>query len=165
VADKPEDSTHTGVRQRVRARQRFEAARKLKAREPARAANLLAKAGLRAEATHAEDGLWLAPLERCVVGEDAEVTRLTVEQYLDLVDATGRLIREGKRGAIDPRLAPILQRLELSVEAWLATMLGWRQMLGGSALGRLASRTAEAGRRGVRWIKNRCPLFVAGAAA
>ena len=75
---------------------------------------------------------------------------------------TGRLLRAGKRGAIPPELAPILARLDLSVEAWLATMLGWRMFAFSSALGHAAIRAAEAGRRGLAWIRNRCPLFAAG---
>jgi len=32
---------------------------------------------------------------------------------------------------------------------------------GGSAIGTWASRQAEAARRGLDWISNRCPLFAA----
>jgi hypothetical protein len=64
-----------------------------------------------------------------------------------------------------PELAPILARLDLSVDAWLATMLGWRMFAFTSALGHAATRTAEATRRGVRWIRNRCPLFRADGAS
>ena len=39
--------------------------------------------------------------------------------YLELVDLTGRVIREGKRGSIDLSLAPILQRIGLTSQQWL----------------------------------------------
>lgn len=39
--------------------------------------------------------------------------------YLQLVDVTGRIICEGKRGHISEKLPPILDRLNLDVEAWL----------------------------------------------
>jgi hypothetical protein len=55
-------------------------------------------------------------------------------------------------------LAPILARLDLDMERWLACMLGWRQFLG-AAVGNLTSRTVEATRRGLRWMQNRCALF------
>lgn len=43
--------------------------------------------------------------------------------YLDLVDYTGRALRHGKRGRIEPGLQPILQRLEQGVSAgWLEEM-------------------------------------------
>jgi REP element-mobilizing transposase RayT len=41
-----------------------------------------------------------------------------LEDYLDLVDWTGRIIRQDKRGAINPDLPPILERLNLPTEAW-----------------------------------------------
>ena len=40
--------------------------------------------------------------------------------YLELVDLTGRIIREDKRGSIDASLTPILQRIGLSSAQWLA---------------------------------------------
>jgi hypothetical protein len=92
------------------------------------------------------------------VGEPLAQQRFSAEDYLRLVDATGRLLRAGTRGAIPAELAPILARLDLRVEDWLATLGGWRSMIGG-ALGHAAARMAEAGRRGVGWVRNRCPLF------
>ena len=38
--------------------------------------------------------------------------------YLELVDWSGRILREGKRGAIDTTLPPILDRLSLDLESW-----------------------------------------------
>ena len=39
--------------------------------------------------------------------------------YLKLVDATGRILVQGKRGRIDPALAPILRRLDIPIDDWL----------------------------------------------
>ena len=69
-----------------------------------------------------------------------------------------RIIRTGKRGAIDPRRPAILSRLDLRVEDWIATMIGWRHMQG-SGIGHPASRQAAAATRKLQWIRNRCPLF------
>jgi hypothetical protein len=121
---------------------------------------VLAKAGMTNAPSSPEVGLWLTPLARCIVGEALANQRISAEDYLTLVDVTGRVLKAGKRGAIPPEMAPILARLDLSVEDWIATMTGWRSMLGG-ALGHVASRAAEATRRGVDWVRNRCPLFVA----
>jgi hypothetical protein len=193
-ADRPERSAHTGVRQRIRARQRHRVGVRANKLPAAQQAAVLARAGMVAAPAHAEEGLWVTPLARCVVEERERVVRggrplpppgelelasprglppglpstgelvsckaFSVHDYLTLVDATGRLLRAGKRGAIPPELAPILARLDLSVEDWLATLLGWRSMIGG-ALGHYASRLAEATRRGVAWVRNRCPLFAA----
>ena len=40
-------------------------------------------------------------------------------EYLALVDATGRIMRENKRGAISATLPPILERLNLDMDEWL----------------------------------------------
>jgi REP element-mobilizing transposase RayT len=42
-----------------------------------------------------------------------------LSDYIELVDWTGRIIRQDKRGAIDDDLPPILQRLEFSSQQWV----------------------------------------------
>ncbi len=42
-----------------------------------------------------------------------------LSDYLQLIDDTGRIMREGKRGAIPSQLSPILNRLQLSVKGWM----------------------------------------------
>lgn len=159
VADRPEESRCTGAFRRIRARQRFRTAALLRATDPKRADRLLEKAGLDPGAQDAEHGLWLTPLTRCVAGD--AVATWSVDDYLTVLDATGRILRSGKRGGIPPELAPILSRLDLQVERWVATMAGWRQMCG-AAIGALASRAQEAVRRRVRWVRNACALFAGG---
>lgn len=41
------------------------------------------------------------------------------KDYLELVDWTGRIIRQDKRGAINSELPPILERLDIEVDQWL----------------------------------------------
>ncbi len=192
MAPTPEDSPHTGARVRIRARNRWLAAEKLRARggSPERVRRLLERVGLEDGARDAEAGLWLVAVGGCRVAEDdgdtevggpdeaapggppgatggraARAPRVGLEEYLELLDATGKSLAKGKRGQIDPRLAPILSRLDLRVEDWIATMVGWRMLWGGSAIGTWATRQAEAARRGLDWIRNRCPLFTAQGAA
>lgn len=43
---------------------------------------------------------------------------MSLTQYLELLDWTGRIVRRGKRGAIPRKLAAILDRLDLSEELW-----------------------------------------------
>ena len=44
---------------------------------------------------------------------------LHLQDYVQLVDITGRAIRENKRGFIDNNLPPILERLNISSREWL----------------------------------------------
>ena len=44
---------------------------------------------------------------------------MSEERYLELLDWTGRQIRDGKRGHIAPHLRPVLERLDLDVKAWV----------------------------------------------
>jgi len=43
----------------------------------------------------------------------------SLEDYLALVDATGRILRNDKRGAISAHIPPIVERLNLSRKEWL----------------------------------------------
>ena len=42
-----------------------------------------------------------------------------LSDYLELVDWSGRILREDKRGAIPSHIPPILQRLDLDTRHWL----------------------------------------------
>lgn len=160
LADRPETTIHTSARRRVTARQRHRVSARISARSatPAEAQARHTAAGLSAPVQTPEDDLWLCPLARCLAGEPLANRYLTVDDYLTLVDLTGRVLKTGKRGAIPVELAPILARLDLSVDRWLHTMERGRA-LGGGAIGHAAARATEAARRGLRWVRNHCPLF------
>jgi hypothetical protein len=159
ICDRPERSMHTSAWHRIRARHRDRLAQRFHAQQPQRAE--LPQAAL--ETYQAEDGAWLTSLSRCTVGEVLANRILTVDDYLTILDATGRIFRSDKRGAIPSSLEHILNRLDMNVADWLSTMAGRRQMNGGG-MGLPESRITEAARRGVRWLKNRCPLFAQDAA-
>jgi len=106
---------------------------------------------------------WLSPVE--LQGEAVAESRpaagrasdkgflpLNLDQYLELLDWTGRQARPDKRGQIPAELLPILQRLRLSSETWVETVLNfgrWFRL----AAGRVDSLAAEAARRGRRWLQ------------
>ena len=77
---------------------------------------------------------------------------LKLEQYLELVDWTGRQTRPDKRGQIPAELLPILQRPRLSTETWVETVLNFGRWFH-LAAGCVDSLTAEAARRGRRWLQ------------
>lgn len=76
---------------------------------------------------------------------------LTPEQYLSLLDWTGRQVRQDKRGSIPADLAPILERLQIVEEQWFETVLNFGRAFR-TAAGRIESLAAEAARRGRSWL-------------
>ena len=46
--------------------------------------------------------------------------RFELADYIELVEVTGRYLREDKRGKIDHTLPNILERLKIEQEHWLA---------------------------------------------
>ncbi len=51
---------------------------------------------------------------------------MTLDQYLKLLDWTGRQLRADKTGAIPRDCAPIMERLELNAESWLDFVKNFR---------------------------------------
>ena len=56
----------------------------------------------------------------------------SLKDYLTLVDETGRVIREDKRGAIDSKTAQILSRLHISDVSWLKLTTNFEGMFTGA---------------------------------
>ena len=113
LADVPETSKHTSVKQRVDHIKAEGRTAQLEAAQNGRVAGSLAASGL-------EDGIWLCPIEnRRWFGSSREgmFEGLSIGSYLLLVDYTGRLFREGK-ARISAELAGILDRIGSSAESW-----------------------------------------------
>ena len=80
---------------------------------------------------HGEQAGWLAPVElepkRKKVREKRSSRRasnrgcvfMSLPEYLQLLDWTGRQLKPGKRGSVSKTAPPILERLNLSPELWL----------------------------------------------
>ncbi len=60
----------------------------------------------------------LLPFENRLVNEPQMGILFNFEEYLALLDWTGRIIRSDKRGYIDNALPPILDRLQITVDQW-----------------------------------------------
>jgi REP element-mobilizing transposase RayT len=61
----------------------------------------------------------LSYFEGNITGKEQTGILFSAQDYIQLVDFTGRLVRPDKRGAISEHLPPILQRLNLSEKEWL----------------------------------------------
>ncbi len=162
-ATTPESSRMTSVSDRVDARQVSRIAAGVQARTPTNVEPTPSVA-----VPGPQDGLWIAPIERCAPGSDAAQALapcpISLDTYLELVDQTGRIVRSGKRGAIPAELAPILARLEIDAEHWIDAMMNRGRFLG-SAIGSAVARAGEAARRGVKWVVDRLRLHRVTAAA
>ena len=88
---------------------------------------------------HGENAGWLAsvPLDapRKKVRDKTSSRRasnkgcvaMSLDQYLQLLDWTGRQLRTDKRGSIPKELAPMLDRLQCSSESWLDLVKNFRK--------------------------------------
>jgi len=88
---------------------------------------------------HGDKAGWLAPIglesPRKKVREKSTARRagnkgclpMSLDQYLQLLDWTGRQIRRDKVGRIPAECAPILERLECSAETWLDFVKNFRR--------------------------------------
>ena len=76
---------------------------------------------------------------------------IRLEDYLEILDWTGRSVREDKRGSIPAHLVPILERLHINTDNWLGTIRdfdsGFR-----SVVGRVQQISQAARRLGRRWL-------------
>ena len=61
----------------------------------------------------------LAQFEGNVTSQEQFCILFSLDDYLQLVDMTGRMIRTDKRGAIPINLPPILERLSITRQQWL----------------------------------------------
>ena len=77
-----------------------------------------------------------------------------LSSYLELVDWTGRIVRQDKRGNIPVDIPPILERLKIDPEEWLKTMR-WNNRFR-RAVGKLASLKAYAKGVGKQWVHGVC---------
>ena len=122
------------------------------------------RAGVRGdhEADDGDLGVQLVAMPNCAPpNEHTGVQgRWTISEgdYLDMVDETARHVVAGKRGVMSSHALPLVQRLGIKPEAWLATMKEGGSMLG-SALGGPEARKRWAESRGQRWASDKSGLW------
>jgi REP element-mobilizing transposase RayT len=151
LADTPEDSDFTSVQERIVNLREEQSAEKSDGMiKPDSESNTLEQLDESRENHLAE--MWLHPFREGITAGHDSILSLTVEEYLDLLDWTGRQIVEGKKGAIPEHLAPILTRLNIANDRWLDTVQGF----GGffyRVVGQFENIMAAAGKASQRWLK------------
>ncbi len=75
----------------------------------------------------------------------------SIEDYLQLVDWTGRAIADGKRGAIPSELPPIFNRLKVDPEQWVSTVQQFQRRYPRMA-GSMAQLKTMCEQLGLRWM-------------
>ena len=111
MANTPEDSGHTSIKQRL---------------------------------TYAKDGKQSKQLQRFSGMPRQIMPRglpFELKSYLELVELTGRCIREDKRGYIESTHLPLLERVNISPENWLKLTTQFTRVFHG-AVGRPASQVS-----------------------
>ncbi len=73
------------------------------------------------------------------------------DDYLALVDWTGRQVRSDKPGAIPDHLAPLLARLQINQSRWVVTVNSYGSLFHRVA-GRVESIMAAARQAGKSWL-------------
>jgi REP element-mobilizing transposase RayT len=146
IAEVPETSEHTSIKQRVDHVEAQGRTEDLQAAREGSVAGWDASAGL-------EDSHWLCPIEdRRRLGSSREgmFEGFSLGNYLLLVDYTGRLLRDGK-AAISRHVAEIFDRLGSSAERWQARLEKLSK-------GRLFGRFFAASRQRLREVAERLGL-------
>jgi hypothetical protein len=157
IAETPETSDYTSIKQRVDHAESQGRTADLEIASNGSVAGSRVAAGL-------EESLWLCPIEdRRELDSPREgmIPGFSLGSYINLVDFTGRLFREGK-AAISTELAGIFERLGCSAQSWQIQI---KKLSGDRLVGRFfaASRAKlqEIGERiGVRHPVNLrgCPI-------
>ncbi len=139
LADTPETSDFTSVSERFES----ESAARSESMKPKRVSKD------RKAPKPQQTAAWLTPVEDIVVDEEFGRWGVSLAEYLELVDVTGRIISEGKRGAIPSHLAPVLARLELRADTWVGSVEGYSSIFQRMAgrRDRLVKMAKEAGRK------------------
>ena len=98
---------------------------------------------------------WLSSFgSTSIEGESNTFLNMDLDDYLELLDWTGRQVREGKRGKIPGHLAHILERLEIEADAWVHTVLHFGKLFHRVA-GKVQSILTATQRAGQKWLRGK----------
>lgn len=136
----PERSKFTSVYDRIQGR---------KARQRLREARAARFDGWLSPVNFAGDGQFSEPGQRA---SDKGMLSMTLQQYLKIVDWTGRQLRGDKPGAIPRDLPPILERLGLDCEGWLECLQEFPEWFT-TAVGSATNLKDFARQLGQKWVQ------------
>ena len=160
VAKTPESSHHTSAHERIasRGRRRRSGKENLASGRPTR------RRGRPVGSSELGRDGWLSPV--AAEGESADQAKrnrsrrasnkgflsMQLDDYLKILDWTGRQVRRDRRGAIPAEVAPILDRLGLSDESWIDCVQNFGRWFHRAA-GGVKALSDEAARAGKHWLQ------------
>ena len=138
LAATPEESDFTSIQERIRAWQKTN-----------NTSMVTQPSSIVESGSNPQVDSWLCPITSNP--QQRGILNMPESQYFDLVDRSGRILRQGKRGAITPDLAPILSRIGAKPDEWIDTIarFGSKFRL---AVGSRNNLRSFAKKIGVHWL-------------
>ncbi|GJM11131.1 MAG: transposase [Lysobacteraceae bacterium] len=84
-------------------------------------------------------------------GQEESLAMMRVDHYIALVEWTGRVLRNDKRGFIPPTVTPVLEQLGIEQASWRSMVMRYRDS--GWAFGAMQSLLDCAERIGKHWLQ------------
>ena len=149
IAESLEDSEFTSVFDRIQARKGRQRVRKIrKAKQAGETLTSRQETLYTKEKERSKRAQWLARLDV----DGSPLSNVTEASYLELLDWTGRGIRDDKPGAIPANIAPILKQLDINTDRWAKTVDHYGSLFFRIA-GRVENMTRTASDAGLRWLR------------
>jgi hypothetical protein len=158
IADTPEESDFTSAQDRIRAREARIALERYRHThrnmgsqkvETPQQKNTLEKL-----TRLAKQDSWLSPIQYNELETEKPCLNMKLDDYLSLLDATGRNITTKKNGSIPMDMIPLLERMELNIENWTDTVehFGNRFYHIAAPVKNLAEAASQLG---LKWMKGK----------
>ncbi|QSX37217.1 transposase [Shewanella sedimentimangrovi] len=96
----------------------------------------------------------LLPFDGAAVASEQHGIPFHLADYLELIDWTGRAVREDKRGVIDSARPKLLTELGIRDDAWITSAREFRRQYGGIS-GRWDSMCAMKAKSGGKWCRGK----------
>jgi len=155
-AETPEESDFTSAQDRIRAREARTALKryrkdrdssKQKTVETPEQKKIIERLTLTAKRDK-----WLSPIIYNELGTEKTFLNMKLDDYLSLLDSTGRNIANDKNGSIPRDLEPLLERMELNIEHWNDTVEHFGKRFYHVAAP-VKNLIASASKLGLKWMK------------
>jgi len=158
VAELPETSAFTSGQDRIQAREAKVALERYRAERKRGEKSLKEtpeqKEILRKLALMSQRDSWLSSIKYNELESEKPFLNMKLDDYLSLLDWTGRNIVAGKNGSIPTDMEPLLQRMELNIGNWIDTVghFGSRFYHIAAPVKTLSMAASQLGRK---WLKGK----------